>query len=87
MFNDPVGTVAGFSVPLPGLASPIRPGFVVAIPVRDEEKRLPACLHALARQRRARQNTQAGVFDPARSCVAFKEEFIWSVETVEIDLA
>jgi glycosyl transferase family 2 len=51
MFDDPVGTVAGFSVPLPGLASAIRPGFVVAIPVRNEEKRLPACLHALARQR------------------------------------
>lgn len=51
MFNDPVGTVAGFSVPSSALASPIRPGFVVAIPVRDEEQRLPACLHALARQR------------------------------------
>jgi hypothetical protein len=51
MFDDPVGTVAGFSLPLPGLASHIRPSFVVAIPVRDEEQRLPACLHALARQR------------------------------------
>ena len=34
-----------------GLSSPIRPGFVVAIPVRDEEERLPACLRALAQQR------------------------------------
>jgi Glycosyl transferase family 2 len=37
-------------LPSLGLASPIRPGFVVAIPVRDEEERLPACLRALARQ-------------------------------------
>jgi Glycosyl transferase family 2 len=32
-------------------ASAIRPGFVVAIPVRDEEERLPACLRALSLQR------------------------------------
>ena len=52
MFDDPVGTgAAGFSLPSPGLASPIRSGFVVAIPVRDEEERLPACFGALARQR------------------------------------
>ena len=72
MFNDPVGTVAGFSVPLPGLASPIRPGFVVAIPVRDEEKRLPACLHALARQRdrsgRSISPTQVRVVLFANNC-------------------
>jgi hypothetical protein len=34
-----------------GPASAIRPRFVVAIPVRDEEQRLPACLRALALQR------------------------------------
>ena len=72
MFNDPVGTVAGFPVPLPGLASPIRPGFVVAIPVRDEEKRLPACLHALARQRdrsgRSISPTQVRVVLFANNC-------------------
>ena len=47
MFDD-VG-VGSFPLPSPGLAS-IRPGFVVAIPVRNEEERLPACLRALARQ-------------------------------------
>src|ERR1700723_2769630 len=52
MFDDPFGVgVASFPLPPPGLASTIRPGFVVAIPVRDEEERLPACLRALARQR------------------------------------
>jgi cellulose synthase/poly-beta-1,6-N-acetylglucosamine synthase-like glycosyltransferase len=40
-----------FPLPSPGLVLPIRPGFVVAIPVRDEEQRLPACLRALAQQR------------------------------------
>jgi cellulose synthase/poly-beta-1,6-N-acetylglucosamine synthase-like glycosyltransferase len=51
MFDDPSGVgVASSPMPLPGLASPIRPGFVVAIPVRDEEERLPGCLRALARQ-------------------------------------
>jgi hypothetical protein len=52
MFDDPFGVgVASFPLPPPGLASTIRPGFVVAIPVRDEEERLLACLRALARQR------------------------------------
>jgi cellulose synthase/poly-beta-1,6-N-acetylglucosamine synthase-like glycosyltransferase len=52
MFDDPSGVgVASFPLPSPGLASPIRPGFVVAIPVKDEEERLPACLRALAQQR------------------------------------
>jgi hypothetical protein len=51
MFDDPSGVgVASFPLPSLGLASPIRPAFVVAIPVRDEEERLPACLRALARQ-------------------------------------
>ena len=51
MFDDPSGVgVASFPFPSLGLASPIPPGFVVAIPVRDEEERLPACLRALARQ-------------------------------------
>jgi glycosyltransferase involved in cell wall biosynthesis len=50
MFDDPFGLgVAPLPLPSPGLA-PIRPGFVVAIPVRNEEERLPACLRALARQ-------------------------------------
>jgi Glycosyl transferase family 2 len=52
MFDDPSGIgVASFPLPSPGLASPIRPGFVVAVPVKDEEERLPACLRALAQQR------------------------------------
>ena len=51
MFDDPVGEgVAAFLLPPRGLASPLRPGFVVAIPVKDEEERLPACLRALAQQ-------------------------------------
>ena len=51
MFDDPSGVgVASVPLPSPGLASPIRPGFVVAIPVKDEEERLPACLRALAQQ-------------------------------------
>ena len=31
-------------------SDPLRPGFVVAIPVKDEEERLPACLRALTHQ-------------------------------------
>jgi hypothetical protein len=51
MFDDPFGVgVAPCPMPLSGLVSSIRPGFVVAIPVRDEEGRLPACLRALAQQ-------------------------------------
>ena len=42
---------ASFLAPLTDLVLPIRPSFVVAIPVRDEEERLPACLRALAHQR------------------------------------
>jgi hypothetical protein len=54
MFDDPSG--AGTTLlPAPLLVlvppPPTGPGFVVAIPVRDEEERLPACLRALARQR------------------------------------
>jgi cellulose synthase/poly-beta-1,6-N-acetylglucosamine synthase-like glycosyltransferase len=52
MLDDPSGAgVAPFPLPSPGLVLPVRPGFVVAIPVRDEEQRLPACLRALAQQR------------------------------------
>ncbi|MGA8444467.1 MAG: glycosyltransferase [Roseiarcus sp.] len=52
MLDDPfVGGVASCRLPMSGLLSPTRPGFVVAIPVRDEEERLPACLRALAQQR------------------------------------
>jgi GT2 family glycosyltransferase len=52
MYDDPRGVgAASFHPPMSGVASPIRPGFIVAIPVRDEEERLPACLRALARQR------------------------------------
>jgi hypothetical protein len=51
MFDDPIGAgVSVFPLPPSGLAPPIRPGFVVAIPVKDEEERLPACLRALAHQ-------------------------------------
>ena len=52
MFDDRSGAGAAvFPAPLSGLASPIRPGFVVAVPVKDEEERLSACLRALAQQR------------------------------------
>jgi Glycosyl transferase family 2 len=51
MFDDPLGAgVAAFPLPSSGLAAPIRSGLVVAIPVKDEEERLPACLRALAHQ-------------------------------------
>jgi cellulose synthase/poly-beta-1,6-N-acetylglucosamine synthase-like glycosyltransferase len=51
MFDDPVvGGVAAILLPPRGHVSPLRPGFVVAIPVKDEEERLPACLRALAYQ-------------------------------------
>jgi cellulose synthase/poly-beta-1,6-N-acetylglucosamine synthase-like glycosyltransferase len=53
MPNDPSG-VRTAARPLLSSRSvlPIGPpGFVVAIPVKDEEERLPACLRALARQR------------------------------------
>jgi Glycosyltransferase like family 2 len=52
MLNDPFGAGVGpCRLPMSGLLSPPRPEFVVAIPVRDEEERLPACLRALAQQR------------------------------------
>jgi Glycosyl transferase family 2 len=48
MFDDPSGAGTGvFSAPPSGL---VPQAFVVAIPVKDEEERLPACLRALARQ-------------------------------------
>jgi Glycosyl transferase family 2 len=54
MFDGPSGAgTTLLSAPLLVLVPPppTGPGFVVAIPVRDEEERLPACLRALARQR------------------------------------
>jgi hypothetical protein len=52
MFDDSSGVGAGsFPLPASSLAFSSLPGFVLAIPVRDEEERLPACLRALARQR------------------------------------
>jgi hypothetical protein len=43
MFDDPVGAgFAAFPLPPSGLVAPIGPGFVVAIPVKDEDERLPA---------------------------------------------
>jgi hypothetical protein len=52
MFDDTRGVGAGsFPLPASGPAFSSLPGFVVAIPVRDEEERLPACLRALAQQR------------------------------------
>jgi hypothetical protein len=51
MFDDPFGAgVAAAPLPSSGRPAPLRPGFVVAIPVKDEEERLPACLRALAHQ-------------------------------------
>ena len=51
MFDDPVGAgVGGFTLPSPGLASPIRASFLVAIPVKNEEEGLPTCLRALGQQ-------------------------------------
>ena len=51
MFDDPSGVwAAGSRAPSSNFALAIRPGFVVAIPVKDEEERLPACLRALAQQ-------------------------------------
>jgi len=51
MLDDPFGGgVAASLVPPRGLSSPLTPGFIVAIPVKDEEERLPACLRALAHQ-------------------------------------
>jgi hypothetical protein len=44
MFDDPSGAGTGlFSAPLSGF---VPQGFVVAVPVKDEEERLPACLRA-----------------------------------------
>ena len=45
MFDDPSGAGAAlFSAPLSGLASPIRPGFVVAIPSKMKKSACrPAC--------------------------------------------
>ena len=52
MFDDPsCAGVRLLPAPLSVIDPPARPGFVVAIPVKDEEERLPACLRALARQR------------------------------------
>src|ERR1700742_3265824 len=52
MYDDPHGVGApSFHPPMAGAPAPLQPGFIVAIPVRDEEERLPACLRALARQR------------------------------------
>jgi Glycosyl transferase family 2 len=52
MFDDTSGVGEGsFALPASRLASSSLPSFVVAIPVRDEEERLPACLGALAQQR------------------------------------
>jgi glycosyltransferase involved in cell wall biosynthesis len=52
MYNDPRGVgAASFHALMSVIPAPLRPGFIVTIPVRDEEERLPACLRALARQR------------------------------------
>ena len=51
MFDEPSGAGAALCpAPPTGLVTPMWPGFVVAIPVKDEEERLPACLRALAQQ-------------------------------------
>ena len=52
MFDDPSGAgTAIFRSPLSGINLAALPGFVIAIPVRDEEERLPACLRARATAR------------------------------------
>jgi cellulose synthase/poly-beta-1,6-N-acetylglucosamine synthase-like glycosyltransferase len=52
MFDDQSGGgAAALPLPSPRLTSSLRPGFVVAIPVKDEEEHLPACFRALAQQR------------------------------------
>jgi cellulose synthase/poly-beta-1,6-N-acetylglucosamine synthase-like glycosyltransferase len=52
MYDDQRGVgAASFHPPMSRVPAPLRAGFIVAIPVRDEEERLPACLRALARQR------------------------------------
>jgi hypothetical protein len=52
MLDDPSGVgAATFPAPLSERVALTQPGCVVAIPVRDEEERLPACLRALAQQR------------------------------------
>ena len=62
MFDDPSGAGAPSSLRrLQCSFLPTGPGFVVAIPVKDEEERLPACLRALAQQRdRSGQADSAG---------------------------
>lgn len=44
-------TLPGRGIPAIDLASALQRRFVIAIPVKDEEERLPACLDALARQK------------------------------------
>ena len=45
MFDGPVGGgVVAFLLPPRGLASPFRPGFIVAVPVKDEEERFAGLL-------------------------------------------
>jgi hypothetical protein len=72
MFDDPFAGAVFVPSPPSGLVFPIKPGFVVAIPVRDEEQRLPDCLHALARQRdrsgRSISPTQVRVVLFANNC-------------------
>ena len=51
MFDDPSGPGDALFLAAPRASLASGPGFVVAIPVRDEEERLPACLRALAQQR------------------------------------
>jgi cellulose synthase/poly-beta-1,6-N-acetylglucosamine synthase-like glycosyltransferase len=52
MFDGPFGTgVAPSPLSSLGPVSHVRPSFVIAIPVRDEEEHLPACFRALAQQR------------------------------------
>ena len=73
MFDDPSGAgTAIFRSPVSGIVPAALPGFVIAIPVRDEEERLPACLRALARQRdrsgRSISPTQVRIVVFANNC-------------------
>jgi hypothetical protein len=50
MLDEAGGGAANLLLSRRSLAFPLRRGFVIAIPVKDEEERLPDCLSALAHQ-------------------------------------
>ena len=83
MFNDPFGIgVAPFPLPSSGLVWRVGLGFVVAIPVRDEEERLPACLRALAQQR----DQLGGRFRQPWSALSYSPTIAPTVVRASLDL-